>query len=86
MLKWKIPTQQSYNVFTAQLIRYARGCQEVMDFHDRTKILVLRLLKQHFELSQLQRTYNKFLMKYASILVRYNTGLKKKLTDIISSS
>ena len=59
-LSGNIPTRQSYNVFTAQLIRYARGCQYAQDFHSRTKILASKLLKQCFSLPQLQKTYSKF--------------------------
>ena len=83
-LDGNIPTNQSYNVFFAQLIRYSRGCQNVLDFHNRTKILVSKLLKQHFNLVQLQRTYNRFLNKYSVLIGKYNTLLKKKLTDIAS--
>ena len=82
-LSGNIPTQQSYNVFTVQLIRYARGCQDAMDFHYRTKILSLKLLNQHFSMHQLIKTYNQFLHKYPSILRKYGTKLNKKLSDIV---
>ena len=83
-LSGNIPTEQSYSVFTAQLIRYARGCQYTQDFHHRTKLLTSKLLKQQFTMSQLQRTYNKFLNKYRQLIHKYDTTLKTKLTDIIS--
>ena len=82
-LSGNIPTRQSYSVFLAQLIRYCRGCQYAQDFHSRTKILTLKLLKQCFLLPQLQRTYSKFLDKYLPILLKYGTSLKRRLTDII---
>ena len=47
-LEGNIPTSQSYGVFFSQLVRFARCCQNLIDFRERTKILVLRLLKQHF--------------------------------------
>jgi hypothetical protein len=56
-LSGNIPTRQSYNVFTSQLIRYARGCLHVQDFHLRVKILTTKLISQHFELPHLQRNY-----------------------------
>ena len=83
-LSGNIPTRQSYSVFTAQLIRYARSCQHVKDFHFRTKILTNKLLKQYFTLPQLQKTYNKFLEKYSPLLEKYSPLLKKKLTNIIT--
>ena len=83
-LSGNIPTLQSYNTFTSQLIRYGRGCQCVEDFHYRTKILVLKLLKQFFTLTQLQITYNKFLNNYFQIIRKYGTNIKRKLSDVIS--
>ena len=83
-LDGNIPTRQSYNVFTAQLIRYARGCQHVNDFHQRTKILTSKLLRQCFKLPHLQKTYHRFVCKYTYILLKYGSTLKKKLTDIIA--
>src|SRR5579862_4324157 len=47
-LSGNIPTKQSYNVFTAQLIRYARGCLQVQDFHTRVKTLTNKLLAKIF--------------------------------------
>ena len=84
-LSGNIPTRQSYNVFTSQLIRYGRNCTFAQDFHSRTKLLTLKLLKQHFLLHQLQTTYNKFLLKYQSIIRKYGTNLKKKLKDILEN-
>jgi hypothetical protein len=82
-LSGNISTHQSYNVFTAQLIRYARCCQQTIDFHHRVKLIVSKLLQQHFKLSQLQKTYNKFLFKHTTLFIKYGTMMKKKLTDII---
>ena len=44
-LSGNIPEKQSYGVFTSQLIRYGRCCEMVVEFVDRTKILVDRLTK-----------------------------------------
>src|SRR5690606_21816197 len=58
ILNGNIPTSQSYNVFTFQLIRYARGCLHVQDFYDRVKILTIKLMNQAFKLCHLQKTYS----------------------------
>ena len=82
-LSGNIPTSQSYNVFTAQLIRYARGCLHLQDFYARVKVLVLKLLNQNFKLCQLQRTYSKFLVNRYCILTKYGLHIETHLTKII---
>ena len=49
-LSGNVPTNQSYGVFISQLVRFARCCQQFVDFKSRTLWLVERLLKQHFKL------------------------------------
>ena len=51
-LNGNIPRSHSYGVFTAQLIRYARGCKMYNDFKDRTQLLFNRLIKQGFKRSK----------------------------------
>ena len=50
----------SYGTFTAQLIRYARGCKFFKDFKFRTQLLSDRLIKQGFKKSKLIHTSQKF--------------------------
>jgi len=70
-LTGNIPTGQSYGVFISQLVRYARCCQTLVDFKERTLNLVNRLLKQGFKFAKLCRTFNKFSQKYAFLLKKY---------------
>ena len=70
-LSGNIPTNQSYGVFISQLIRYARCCQNFVDFKERTSALISRLLKQNFQLVKLRRTFNKFSSKYSHLLKKY---------------
>ena len=71
-LSGNIPTAQSYGIFISQLVRYARNCQKFVDFQHRTYLLVKRLIKQHFKLSKLYKTFNKFAIKYSHLLKKYN--------------
>ena len=78
-LSGNIPTNQSYGVFISQLVRYARCCQKFVDFQKRTQSLVQRLLKQHFKLTKLCSTFNKFCSKYSRLLKHYK---KFRLYDL----
>jgi hypothetical protein len=70
-LSGNIPSAQSYSVFTAQLVRYARGCQNLTDFKSRTLRLVGKLLDQNFKLPRLKRTYLRFLNNHSELLKKY---------------
>jgi hypothetical protein len=59
-LSGNIPARSSYGVFTSQLIRYARCCEELSDFKQRTSILIDRLVNQHFAINRLKTTFEKF--------------------------
>ena len=63
-LTGNIPTKQSYGVFVSQLVRYARCCQDFKDFRSRTLILIDRLVRQHFTINLVKRTFAKFTESY----------------------
>ena len=71
-LSGNIPEKQSYGVFTSQLIRYARCCQDFKDFRERTLTLVDRLVHQHFSIDQLRRTFMKFSECHYELLDKYD--------------
>ncbi len=71
-LSGNIPEKQSYDVFTSQLIRYARFCQEFKDFRERTLMLVDRPVHQHFSMDQLRRTFMKFSECCYELLDKYD--------------
>ena len=74
-LTGNIPMKQSYGVFVSQLIRYARCCQDFADFRTRTLILAKRLVKQHFNVNLLRRTFQKFAESYYELLVKYSVRI-----------
>ena len=49
----------------------ARCCQDSKDFHSRTLILINRLVRQHFTINQLKRTFGKFAESYYELLAKY---------------
>ncbi len=70
-LTGNIPTTQSYGVFISQLVRYARCCQNLIDFKERTLSLVERLKKQGFKFPKLCKTFTKFTRRYPHLLKKY---------------
>jgi hypothetical protein len=67
-----VPTNQSYGTFTAQIIRYGRGCMNSIDFIFRCQNLSCRLLKQGFRRNKLVSTFRKCqLGKHNYLLTRY---------------
>ena len=70
-LSGNIPKKHSYGVFVSQLIRYARCCQERVDFIDRSKILMDRVVNQNFSLLQLKRSFEKFAVSHYELLFKY---------------
>ena len=70
-LSGNIPQKQSYGVFVSQLIRYARCCQDLEDFRERTRKLVDRLVSQNFSLYRLARTFEKFAESHYELLYKY---------------
>lgn len=81
-LSGNIPRNQSYGTFTAQLIRYARGCQHFPDFEARAKTLTKRLLQQNFVFRKLRATFFKFTDKYFSLIRKYGSVFKRDLALI----
>ena len=70
-LSGNIPEKQSYGVFISQLIRYARCCQDLADFRERTRKLVDRLVRQNFSLFKLASTFEKFAESHYELLFKY---------------
>ena len=73
-LSGNIPKKHSYGVFVSQLIRYARCCQEKVDFIDRSKKLIDRLVKQNFSRQLLRRSFDKFAISHYELLFKYRNS------------
>ena len=64
-LSGNIPQKQSYGVFVSQLIRYARCCQDLEDFRERTRKLVDRLV--HTSLFDESDTFGFAIINFADL-------------------
>jgi hypothetical protein len=85
-LTGNVPKSHSYGVFTAQLIRYARGCQLYTDFKSRVQTLFDRLVNQNFKKSKLIKTYQKFLLKYSHLVKKYGKPLLLNIRGYLDPS
>ena len=69
-----IPTNQTYGVFTTELVRYARGTTFFNDFKYRVLRLVRKLVKQHFVKKRLRQVFHRFCDRHMFLLLKY--GMK----------
>jgi hypothetical protein len=66
-----IPRLPSYGIYISQLLRYARACSDVNDFHSRNIDLTTKLISQGYRYHKLRKTFGKFYRRYPEILLRY---------------
>ena len=74
-----VPRATSYGVYISQLIRFARACNDVIDFNDRNQVITSKLLQQGFRYHKLRRSFSKFYRRNEGLLEKYNTNLKTLL-------
>ena len=79
-LSGNIPTKHSYGVFVSQLIRYARCCEELVDFTTRSKTLIKKLVKQNYKIRQLKRVFEKFLTTHFELLYKFRQPISNICT------
>ena len=78
-LSGNIPCSPSYGVYISQLIRFARCCSNVEDFHNRNLIITKKLLKQGYRYHKLRQCFCKFFFRYKEVLNKYNCNLNQFL-------
>jgi len=74
-LSGNVPQKSSYGVFTGELVRYARACTFLEDFHKRTFSLVSKLLKQAFTTKLLRKTWFKFCNDHILLIQKYGSHI-----------
>ena len=79
-----VPKATSYGVYISQLIRFARACSSVADFHERNLLLTKKLLNQGYRYHKLRKTFSKFYYRNLSLISKYKLSLKALLTRGIS--
>ena len=71
-LSGNIPHGAAYAVYTSQVIRYARVCNDADDFKERVKVLINKLIIKGFTINRLKNTMKKCLGEHSWIAKKYN--------------
>ena len=79
-----VPRSPSYGIYMSQLVRYARACSKLKDFHERNLVLTKKLLSQGYLFHKLRKTFTKFYNRNKDMLHKYNTNLKTFLSAGVS--
>ena len=67
-----VPRATSYGVYFTQLIRFARACSSVEDFHIRNRTITEKLLKQGYSFNKLRKTFSKFYYRNLPLITSIN--------------
>ena len=59
-LSGDVPRLPSYGIYISQLVRFARCCTSVFDFHSKNKQITCKLLTQGYRYHKLRKTFGKF--------------------------
>ena len=70
-LSGDVPRLPSYGVYISQLIRFARCCTSVLDFHSENLQITSKLLTQGYRYHKLRKTFGKFFRSYSELLSKF---------------
>ena len=66
-----VPRLPSYGIYISQLVRFARCCTSVLDFHSKTFQITSKLLTQGYRYHKLRKTFGKFFRSYSELLSKF---------------
>ena len=70
-LSGDVPRLPSYGIYISQLVRFARCCTSVLDFHSKNLQITSKLLTQGYRYHRLRKTFGKFFRSYSELLSKY---------------
>ena len=70
-LSGDVPRLPSYGIYISQLVRFARCCTNVLDFHSKNLQITSELLTQGYRYHKLRKTSGKFLRSYSELLSKF---------------
>ena len=77
----------SYGIYSLQLVRFARCCTKVYDFHSKTLQIPSKLLTQGYIYHKLRKRLGKFFKTYSKLLSNVGTiSFKENITKGIAHS
>ena len=71
-LSGDVPRLPSYGIYISQLVRFARCCTSVLDFHSKNLQITSKLLTQGYRYHKLRKTFGKFFRSYSELLSKFN--------------
>ena len=84
-LSGDVPRLQSYGIYISQLVRFARYCTSVLDFHSKNLQITSKLLTQGYRYHKLRKTFGKFFRSYSELLSKFgDISLQEYLSKGIS--
>ena len=70
-LSGDVPRLPSYGIYISQLVRFARCCTSVLDFHSKNLQITSKLLTQGYRYHKLRKTFGKFFRSYSELLSKF---------------
>ena len=70
-LSGDVPRLPSYGIYISQLVRFARCCTSVFDFHSKNLQITSKLLRQGYRYHKLRKTFGKFFRSYSELLSKF---------------
>ena len=81
-----VPRRTSYGVYMSRLIRFARVSSHVSDFNARNKLLIAKLINQHYPYHNLRKAFSTFYTRHFALVLNFNVGLESLLQQGLSES
>ena len=70
-LSGDVPRLPSYGIYISHLVRFARCCTSVLDFHSKNLQITSKLLTQGYRYHKLRKTFVKFFRSYSELLSKF---------------
>ena len=70
-LSGDVPRLPSYGIYISQLVRFAKCCTSVLDFHSKNLQITSKLLTQGYRYHKLRNTFGKFFRSYSELLPKF---------------
>ena len=70
-LSGDVPRLLSYSIYISQLVRFARCCTSVFDFHSKNLQITSNLLTQGYRYHKLRKTFGKVFRSYPELLSKF---------------
>ena len=83
-LSGDVPRLLSYGVYISQLVRFARCCTSVSEFHSKNLQITSKLLTQGYRYHKLRKSFGKFFRSYYDLLSFSEISFQEYVSEGIS--